>query len=307
MEEVFRSRLNSLPTALKQQVAGYVLQWGMTPTNRRLGILNEFKKFKVPVQELGTGTNRLIIRYQGQAVKIALDNEGIDDNRQEWVMSDRLGPDEKVPASKELSGKRIPLPDGSKKIVGGHLLVASYAPALSSWGEMMMYQQKIRKILNGWSREFVLGDVGITKKNYANWGLLNGKIVCIDYAYIFPAEMKIFECICGNPNLEIVKDTFSSYKCPKCGRTVSDSELRARISNQKRHELFSRVDGLEMKEEYETHTVEKKYAKKNEIYIPTPYDTDPMQIAKNLSAIYGHYDDGHLIDDEDMEEYDDEY
>ena len=32
-----------------------------------------------------------------------------------------------------------------------------------------------------------------------------------------------------------------------------------------------------------------------------------MQIAKNLSAIYGHYDDGHLIDDEDMEEYDDEY
>ena len=303
MEDIFRSRLNALPTRLKQEIAGYVLQWGMTPTSRRLAILDTFKKFNVPVNELGTGTNRLIVRYNGFALKIALDNEGIDDNRQEWVMSDKLGPDIRVPASHEISGGFKNLPDGSKKILGGHLLVATYAPALTSWGEMQYNQRPIKKILKDWSKDFMLGDVGFTKKNYANWGILNGKLVCIDYAYVFPAEMKLFECICGNPNLEIITDTYSSYKCPKCGQIFSDSELRSRISNQRRHELFSKVDGIQMSEEYETHQVAQKYAKKNEIFIPTPYDVDPMRTAHAISKTYGYagglsnYDDEYLEDD----------
>lgn len=298
MENVFRSRLNALPTSLKQQIAGYVLQWGMTPTNRRLGILNEFRKFKVPVSELGTGTNRLIVKYKGMAVKISLDDEGIDDNRQEWIMSDRLGADKRVPASHEISGGFKVLPDGSKKILGGHLLVASYAPALTSFQEMMLHQRTIRSILNDWSNEFMLGDVGITKKNYANWGILNGKIVCIDYAYIFPAEMQLFQCICGNSHLNIIKDTYSSYSCPKCGKKFSDSELRARISNQKRHELFSKVDGIMMSKEFETHEVDEKYSKRNNIYIPTPYDVDPMDTARSMNKTLGYGNTSDLFDDE---------
>lgn len=301
MEEVFRSRLNALPTRLKQELAGYVLQWGMTATNRRLAILDTFKRYNVRVNELGTGTNRLIVRYNGFALKIALDNEGIDDNRQEWVMSERLGPDKRVPASREISGGFKNLPDGSMKILGGHLLVATYAPALTSWGEMSYHVQAIKKILDDWSHDFMLGDVGITKKNYANWGLLNGHVVCIDYAYIFPAEMKLFECICGNPNLEIIRDSYSSYKCPKCGKIFSDSELRARISNTRRHELFSTVEGIQMSEEYETHTVDAKYEKHNGVYIPTPYDVDPMWVAKSMSKTYGYYDTGDLFDDEEGE------
>ena len=288
MEQIFRSRLNSLPTILKQNIAAYVLQWGMTPTNRRMGILNSFKKYNIPVHELGTGTNRLIVRYQSYAMKIALDDEGIDDNRQEWVMSDRLGADKNVSATHELSGGIKTLPDGSKKILGGHLAVASYAPALVSWSEMMYHQRPIRKILDSLSRDFLLGDVGITKKNYANWGLLNGKIVCIDYAYIFPAETKVFECICGNPNLEIIRDTYSAYRCPKCNRVFSDAELRARIPNSRRHELFSKVDGIVMSKEYESHDVDEKYIKRKKNIIPTPYDSDPFDTVRLIQKSFGY-------------------
>ena len=295
MKQTYRSRLNSLPVELKEEIAEYVLQWGMTATNLRLGILDTFKKYNVKVDELGTGTNRLIVKYQGYALKIALDDEGVDDNRQEWVMSDMLYPN--VARTYEISGKVIPQEDETLKIIGGHLLVADYAPAFPSWGEMLFYQTKIRKILNLWnSQGYLLGDVGISKKNFANWGLLNGKPVCIDYAYIFPANMNLMECTCGNHNLQIAGDTFSSYRCtnPKCCRTFSDAEIRARIPNAKRHSLFSTVEGICMHEEYEEHDVDPKYIDKTVSKIKSPYDTDVMELARCINKYYGYYDNGTL-------------
>lgn len=294
MEQQYRSRLNSLPVELKEEIASYVLQWGMTATNRRLGILDAFKRHNVQVDELGTGTNRLIVKYQGYALKIALDDEGIDDNRQEWVMSERLYP--YVARAYEISGDIIKKDDGTCEIIGGHLLVADYAPAFSSWGEMIIYQPKIRKILEMWSHSYLLGDVGITKKNFANWGLLHGKPVCIDYAYIFPGEMKLFQCICGNDNLDINRSDFSSYTCtnPDCRKKFTDSELRARIPNSKRHALFSAVEGVSMSEEFETHDVDPKYIKQNNVHIKAPIDVDPMEIAKIVCHAVGYYDNGTL-------------
>lgn len=289
MEQMYRSRLNSLPVELKRDIASYVLQWGMTATNRRLGILEAFKKHGVRVDELGTGTNRLIVKYQGYALKIALDDEGVDDNRQEWVMSERL---HGIAPAHEISGDVIHNDDGSLDIIGGHLLVASYAPAFATWAEMLSYQRQIRKILSSWAPHNLLGDVGITKKNYANWGLLNGKPVCIDYAYIFPAEWKLFKCICGNDNLNIMTDSYSSYKCPKCGKVFTDSELRSRISNNKRHELFSKVEGIKMSKEYEMHDVPMKYIKESTQKVHTPSDVDPFEVDK---MIYYAIGDPHLL------------
>lgn len=288
MEQIYRSRLNSLPVDLKEEIAEYVLQWGMTATNRRLGILDTFKKHGIHVDELGTGTNRLIVRYQGYALKIALDNEGIDDNRQEWVMSERLYPH--IARSHEISGGIIQKDDGSMEIIGGHLLVATYVPALSSYGEMMRYQTQIRRILELFSKDNLLGDIGINRKNFANWGLLNGKPVCLDYAYVFPADMKLFKCTCGSDNLEIIRDTYSSYRCKKCQKVFTDSELRARISNQKRHQLFSKVEGISMTQEYETHEVDPKYTKEVKNKIIGPGDYDLMDIARNVSHYYGYHD-----------------
>ena len=168
--------------------------------------------------------------------------------------------------------------------------MADYAPAFTSWGEMLFYQTKISKILDRWSDQFMLGDVGITKKNYANWGMLNGRPVCIDYAYIFPANMNLFECICGNHDLKIVKDTYSVYRCtnPKCCKTFSDADLRSRIPNSKRHELFSQVEGISMTKEYEEHDVDPKYIFKNKAHIQGPYDFDVMEIAKAMNKFEGY-------------------
>lgn len=279
---MYRSRLNTLPVELKEEIAEYVLQWGMTATNRRLGILDVFKKYNVRVDELGTGTNRMVVKYKGFALKIALDNEGIDDNRQEWVMSDLLYPD--VPRAHEISGDIIRT-DNKCEIIGGHLLVADYAPAFANWSTMLAYRQQIRKILGKWTGKYVLGDVGITKKNYANWGLLNGKPVCIDCAYVFPADLKLFTCTCGNDDLECSKSDFASYTCPKCNRHYSDAELRSRIPNSRRHELFSNVEGIRMVQEYEKHDVDIKYTDKEKRYIPAPIDLTPSEYAAAVRNI----------------------
>ena len=288
---MYRSRLNTLPVDLKEEIAEYVLQWGMTATNRRLGILEAFKKYGVRVDELGTGTNRLIVKYQGFALKIALDDEGVDDNRQEWAISELLAP--YVPKTYEISGDVI-YKDKSCEIIGGHLLVADYAPALANWSTMCVYRQQIKKILDEWdSRGFMLGDVGITKKNYANWGLLRGRPVCIDSAYIFPGGYDLFACICGCKELNIVKSDYSSYRCAKCQTVFSDSELRARISNKKRHELFSKVEGIRMVEEYEKHDVDIKFLDKHRKHRSTPFDLSASEYAAAIRPLtnYGELDD----------------
>jgi hypothetical protein len=271
MQQVYRSRLNKLPEDLKVDVAGVVLQWGMSANHRREAILEAFRDYKIPCTELGTGTNRLCVKYSNFALKVALDDEGIDDNRQEWVMSQRLAPD--AAYSHEISGDIIVKEDGTNDIQGGHLLVADYIPAFSSYGEMAMYQRPILKILKEWSKNNLLGDVGFTKKNYANWGHKGNTPKCIDFAYVYPAGMSLFTCTCGCADLEPDGSTYSNYVCKHCKKIFTDSELRSRISNEKRHEFFSKVSGLRLTQEYEMIDVDPKY-----LHIERPSFADAVMI-----------------------------
>lgn len=267
MDQIYRSRLNALPVDLKTDIASVVLQWGMSAPHRRIQVLDAFKDHKIPVQELGTGTNRLVVKYSQYALKIALDDEGIDDNRQEWVMSDRLAPD--IAESHEISGDIIRKDDNTYEITGGHLMVATYIPAMANWSEMLMHQTKILSILKRWSENNLLGDVGLTKKNFANWGVRINEPKCIDFAYVYPAGMNLFTCTCGCPDLDPDPHSYAKYICRHCKKDVSDSELRARISNEKRHEFFSKVTGLKMTKEYEKFDVDRKF-----LHIPKPEVAD---------------------------------
>lgn len=241
----FRSKLNELPMDLKCILGEMPYQKGLRHTTRKERIVEALKDFKIPFVELGTGTNRFIVKYEGYALKIALDNEGIADNRQEWVMSNPLGPG--AARAYEISK-------------GGNLLMASYNGAFTTYHEFMVYRTEIYKILSDWNAKgFLLGDVGITKKNFANWGLSpDRKPVCIDYAYIFPANMDLFECTCGSKNLGANED-FTEYHCADCGKRFDDRELRMRITNETREKLFSDVVGIEMAAPIETHPIEDKY------------------------------------------------
>lgn len=243
----FRSRLNTLPLDMKCELAELSYQIGMRPVSRKETAMEILKYYKVPHQELGTGTNRFIIKFDGYALKMALDQEGVADNRQEWVMAPMLN--SVAPGAA----------DAWELSSGGHLLVSSYAPAFSSYNEMLMYQSSIKRILAAWDGRFLLGDVGISGKNFANWGLINNKPVCIDYAYIFPASLELFECICGNKNLKFTDSFFNTYKCPLCGKTYEDSDIRMKISREQRLKMFDNTPGIRLKDAVEEHECDIKY------------------------------------------------
>ena len=266
----FRSRLNALPIDLKVNIGEVSFQKGMLATSRRDKVIELLTEYNIPFQNIGTGTNRHIVKYDGYVIKIALDREGVADNKQEWVMSEILKPH--VATAYEISK-------------GGHLLVASYAPAFTSQHEMFSYRSSITKILTEWSNRFLLGDVGLTKTNYANWGLnASGKPVCIDYAYIFPVSMDIFKCvICGSKNM-ILDSSFSRYKCAHCQHEYEDRDLRSKISQEARLKLFQNVDGIEMTKEVEEHEIDQKYIKiDNNPDLPDPYET-AYNVANHLMA-----------------------
>lgn len=261
---MFRSRLNQLPFELRVKLGEVSYQKQMFGTQRKELVISLLREYGIEFTEIGTGTNRFIVKYDGYALKIALDKEGVADNKQEWVMSSALGSD--VAEAFEISK-------------GGHLLVAAYAPAFTSFSEMNSYAPKIRSILRKWSSRYLLGDVGLTSINYANWGLLNNMPVCIDYAYIFPVSMDIFECICGNKDMKFTGSDFTTYQCTKCFKTYTDRELRARIPNDERMRLFANVteNGIVMHEATEQHEAPEPPS----TYV-NPSAPDPVEVADTV-------------------------
>lgn len=249
VKKEFRSRLATLPIDFKCEIGELPLQKGMMASNKRKRALELLKKYEIPYVELGTGTNRFIVKYDGYAMKMALDNEGIADNKQEWVMSYPLG--KGAAKSYEVSK-------------GGHFLMSQYAGAFQTWHEFYAHHKNIRAILANWNKQgFLLGDVGISKINYANWGLLpTGEEVCIDYAYIFPANMDLFECTCGSKMMSMNAD-FTEYHCNDCGKKFEDRELRVRIPQSVRTKLFSDVNGLEIFNPIETFEIDEKLISNN--------------------------------------------
>lgn len=216
----YRSRLNQLPVDLKYDLAELTFQKGMLPPSRKSKAVELLRKKNIDFVEIGTGTNRFIIKYDNFAVKIALDNDGIADNKHEYAVCKGLG--RKVAKAYEISR-------------GGHLLVAEYCPAFTSYQEMYNKHIEIEQALGEWNDQgYLLGDVGISKINYANWGLRKNEAVCIDYAYIMPAGLHVFTCICGESNIAITDKTFTAYKCLSCGRIIEDSALRQRITPETR-------------------------------------------------------------------------
>lgn len=269
----YRSRLCELPKCVREGLGEVSYQIGMTPSARKERCLNVLRSNNIPFKDIGTGTNRFIVKYDGYVIKIALDQEGVADNKQEWVMSSILAPH--VAPAHEISR-------------GGHLLVASYAPAFSSFSEFCSYRPQIAAILERWGTRYLLGDVGITAINYANWGMLFGKPVCIDYAYIFPVSMDVFTCVCGNKEMRFSDTTFTNYQCtnPKCNITYTDRDLRAKISNDERLRLFNNVSENAIELSAPVKEVEVADALVDRAIDPDM--PDPYQVVHNVNQVWGY-------------------
>lgn len=183
-------------------------------------LLREFEiKGVVP---LGSGTNRYAFKLNGFVVKVATDHDGIIDDLKEFKMAKVLYPD--VAKTYEVSSD-------------GTLLVAEYIQPFSSYAEMYQYADKIRAILKKWNdMGFLVGDVGVTPKNYANWGLRVGsdEPVCLDFAYVFDISSELFICHHCKTNSMLVPDKdYVKLLCPAkgCGAVYEFSDIRRRIGN----------------------------------------------------------------------------
>ncbi|MCM1233260.1 MAG: hypothetical protein NC489_24345 [Ruminococcus flavefaciens] len=125
----------------------------------------------------------------------------------------------------------------------GTLLVAEYIQPFESYQEMCKYSEKIKDILEKLSSVYLIGDVGITPKNYSNWGLRIGSEdpVCLDFAYVYEVRSELFICRHCKANAMLIptKD-FTKLQCsnPTCGKIYLFEDIRAKIGNDlHRHEI----------------------------------------------------------------------
>ena len=173
------------------------------------------QKYGVKFKPLGCGTNRYGIMIDGYCYKIAMDIDGKTDNKREFIYSRPLQP--YVIKCYET------FPNG---------LIASFEYVQSfTANDHMVTKTERRRILSEIARLFLIGDMGISDKNYANWGYrITGdkEVVILDYAYIYSLSYSVFRCPCGGI-LNYDDEDYNYLRCPNCKKLYSFWDVRKRI------------------------------------------------------------------------------
>lgn len=177
-------------------------------------------EYGVPYTSLGSGTNRFGVLIDGYAVKFALDEDGKTDNKREMLYSKKLYPY---------------VVKCYEAFPNGLCAVTEYVE-IFNLESFYKYQDRMREILSDISKVYLIGDVGVTAKNYINWGIRhrNGQeeICIMDFAYIYAVKYGIFTCSCdGETFLQYDKD-FVNFICPRCGRKYTFGEIRRKVTRK---------------------------------------------------------------------------
>lgn len=185
-------------------------------------LFNLLREYKIQnLVPLGSGTNRYAFKFNGYVIKFATDKDGKIDNMKEFKMAKRLYPH--VIQVNEISSN-------------GCLMVCEYIQPFDTFSQMCEYKNEIRKILQDLSEVYLIGDVGISEKNFRNWGLRIGtnKPVCLDFAYVYDVKSDIFLCYaCDKKSMIVPNDNFTELYCtnPNCGKRYLFEEIRRKIPN----------------------------------------------------------------------------
>lgn len=228
---------------------------------KNLYIKELLKYYNVPFTTLGSGTNRMAVLIDGYAVKIALDKDGMIDNKREFLYTKNLQP--YVVKVYECS-------------INGLIAVTEYVN-IFTLQEFHQYQDEMKDILNIISNQFLIGDVGVTSKNYTNWGTrVDGTICILDFAYIYNVKYNVFNCECDDMSILRYDSNFVNLVCPNCGRKYTFGELRRKISKKQQESeigditrlgyvLDKPISEVELIPEFENKKVKKKSKKKSDI------------------------------------------
>lgn len=164
-------------------------------------------------KELGVGTNRIAFLKDGYVYKIALDQYGLEDNMSEFKRSAE---------NPELLARAYEISYGRA------VLVSEYVNLLMP-EEWETAKSKMAYILTKLSQDYVMRDLGLTQKNYCNWGwrTKDKSLVALDYAYLYPIKGNEHALICNCGSRIKVDDTFTIYKCtnPNCGLKYTVMEI----------------------------------------------------------------------------------
>ena len=223
MVKKLRSLLHEqFPLDLRVQIELLSRRRDISNKEKQEELFKLLREFKVEgIVPLGPGTNRYAFKLSGFVIKVATDNDVKIDNLKEFKMSKRLFP--YVTKTYEVSRN-------------GTLLVAEYIQPFSSYGEMLSYADRIRAILKKLSSVYLIGDVGVTNKNFANWGLRIGsdEPVCLDFAYVYSVSSELFICRHCKANAMLAPNAdFTALVCqnPACGHSYLFEDIRRRIGN----------------------------------------------------------------------------
>lgn len=179
------------------------------------------KQFSVPATILGSGTNRMGAKIGGYCFKIAFDEAGCIDNKREFIYSKELQP--YVVKTYEC-------------FPTGLISVCEYVRGfelddISSSANGYRNRKEMKKILDIISETFLVGDVGISTKNYGNWGQrADGTLCILDFAYIYSINYKQMECSCGG-KLYYDND-YIFLHCQECNKKYTFGQVRKKITRE---------------------------------------------------------------------------
>ena len=179
---------------------------------------------------IASGTNRMAVLINGYIFKIALDSFGEQDNINEFEMSPELQP--YVTKTYECNGL---------------IAVAEYVNLINK-DEFYDNRDGIANILSILSENYLFCDMGLTTKNYANFGYRSTKdIVILDYGYIYPLDEKIMHCKKCGADLKWNK-FYTKLVCSKCGKEHDPIEIRDRMKKKKStlEEIESRKKAIKL-------------------------------------------------------------
>lgn len=220
-EKVYRSiLLRYFPPEVCIELEKVRRNFSVPPQEKEQLLKKVLEDFKIPFSPIGIGTNRCAVMIDRYIVKIACDIDGMVDNKREFLYSLALQP--YVIKTYECSPT-------------GLLSVCEYVYSLTEEKfDESEVRPIMRKILKEISGQFFIGDVGITKVNYGNWGYRRDtkELVILDFAYVYSVAYNIFQCSCAGQGTLYYDRDFVELICPLCGNHYTFGQIRKRISRK---------------------------------------------------------------------------
>lgn len=214
-QEKIQSKINRfIPNDIKDKLYLIASDYTIPDDNDKADMISEIMS-GIGFTEIGTGTNRIAFMKDGYVYKVALDERGFIDNVSEYKRS-------------------IEFPQYFAKVYETNrtILVCEYCELISK-EEFQSRKNEIKQILTLLSHYYVMDDIGLTTKNYCNWGLRQKvdsdtqDLIIIDNAYLYPIRnnTNMLTCFCGYP-IE-PNSLFTGYQCTNssCGAHYSVDEI----------------------------------------------------------------------------------